>query len=79
MTVYTRNFVCMNVRAKPFYVHVNQCTKISDLSSPVIDQSRFQEKYFDFTFDQELQHETGVTHFLPLVCFYTPGNIKEDL
>lgn len=69
----------MNVRAEPFYVHENQCTKISDLSSTAIGQSRFQGKYFDFTFDQELQDETGVTHFLPLVCFYTPGNIKEDL
>ena len=30
----TRNFACTNVRAKPFYVHENQCTQIPNLSSP---------------------------------------------
>ena len=30
----TYNFVCINKRTKPFYVHENQCTQISDLSSP---------------------------------------------
>ena len=30
----THNFACMNVRAKLFYVHENQCTQILYLSSP---------------------------------------------
>ena len=41
----THNFVCTNVRAKPFYVHENQCTQISNLSSPdcpwIVVQSYF--------------------------------------
>ena len=32
----TPNFACTNVRAKPFYVHENQCTQILNLSSPVV-------------------------------------------
>ena len=32
-----RNFTWMIVRAKPFYVHENQCTQILNLSSPVIN------------------------------------------
>ena len=31
----TRDFACTNVRAKPFYVHKNQCTQILNFSSPV--------------------------------------------
>ena len=27
----TFNFVCMNMHAKPFYVHKNQCMQISNL------------------------------------------------
>ena len=30
----TYNFAFTNVHAKPFYVHENQCTQISNLSSP---------------------------------------------
>ena len=30
----TYNFACMNKYAKPFYMHENQCTQISNLSSP---------------------------------------------
>ena len=30
----TCNFAFTNVHAKPFYVHENQCTQISNLSSP---------------------------------------------
>ena len=30
----THNFVCTNVRTKPFYMHKNHCTQILNLSSP---------------------------------------------
>ena len=33
------NLACPKVRAKPFYVHENQCTKILNLSSPVVVKS----------------------------------------
>ena len=32
----TRDFACTSVRAKPFYVHENQCTQIISLSSSAI-------------------------------------------
>ena len=32
--LFTHNFPCTNVRAEPFYMHENQCTQISNLSSP---------------------------------------------
>ena len=32
----THNFACMNMCVKPFYMHENQCTQISNLSSPKI-------------------------------------------
>ena len=72
IVLYTRNFACINVRAKPFYVHENQCTQILNLWSPVIGQSKFPGNFFDFKFDQVPRHKTGLTSLLFLVCFYTP-------
>ena len=41
MTVlYTCNFVCMNMHAKQFNMHENQCTQILNLLSPVSAPSR---------------------------------------
>ena len=43
----TRNFACKNLRAKPFYVHENQCTQILNLSSPeVVGQSYIYEYFY---------------------------------
>ena len=33
--LYTHNFACTDMHAKPFHVHENQCTQILNLLSPV--------------------------------------------
>ena len=42
----TYNYACTNVRAKPFYVHENQCTQILNLSNPALQDRKLVTDIF---------------------------------
>ena len=66
MTVLcTCNFTCMIVRAKPYYVHGNQCTQILNFSSPVLPTVASLIEYLFVNNENQ-----------PAVVFYKKGVLK---